>query len=585
MALITRGNYRGRVMHQLPLADPGTPDVRSPARFLWWVVRGQLPTVLGGIAFGSVWMVALALTPAAIGRAIDQGVAAKDTSALLYWTGVLALIGLVQSGAGVARHRFAVTNWLIAAYRTVQLVGRQAADLGATLPRRVATGEVVSVGSNDLAHIGNTVEVLGRAAGALVAFVVVVVILLGTSMTLGLVVLVGMPVLLAAIGPLLKPLQRRNLTHRDMMGKLNTLAGDIVGGLRVLRGVGGEEVFHARYVRESQRVRSVGVQVGRLQSVLDAGQILLPGVFVVTVVWLGARLAVDGQISAGELVAFYGYAAFLLVPLRTATELANKYIRGLVAARRICNILALTPEIADPANPVAEPGRGELVDGESGVRIAPGLLTAVVSEDPQQSARIVDRLGRYADGEDTPLPVTLTGVALRDLTREVVRRRVLVADTGATLFSGVLREQLAGGRPVSDMTLWEAIHTASAEDVLDTLPDGLDSMLEERGRSLSGGQRQRLMLARALVADPDVLLLVEPTSAVDAHTEARIGARLGAHRAGRTTGVVTASPLLLERVDRVVFVRHGRVAAEGTHAELLHTDPRYRRVVTRGEEL
>ena len=122
------------------------------------------------------------------------------------------------------------------------------------------------------------------------------------------------------------------------------------------------------------------------------------------------------------------------------------------------------------------------------------------------------------------------------------------------------------------------------EDVL-ALPDGLNTPLGTGGAPLSLGQGLRLMLARALVSDPDVLLLVEPTSAVDAHTEARIGARLAAHRSGRTTGVVTASPLLLERVDRVVFVRHGRVAAEGTHAELLHTDPRYRRVVTRGEEL
>jgi ABC-type multidrug transport system fused ATPase/permease subunit len=128
------------------------------------------------------------------------------------------------------------------------------------------------------------------------------------------------------------------------------------------------------------------------------------------------------------------------------------------------------------------------------------------------------------------------------------------------------------------------VHTASADDVLDALSGGLEAEVEERGRSFSGGQRQRLALARALAVDPEVLVLVEPTSAVDAHTEARIAVRLAAHRAGRTTAVVTASPLLLDRVDHVVFVHEGLVVAEGTHRELLATEALYRRAVTRGEE-
>jgi ABC-type multidrug transport system fused ATPase/permease subunit len=570
-------------MRQLPLADPGTPDARSPGRYLWWIARNQLPTLAGGIVFGTVWMVSQALMPAIIGRAIDTGVAAQDTGALLYWATVLAMVGLFQAVAGIARHRFAVANWLTAAYRTVQVVTRHATHLGATLPKRVATGEVVSIGATDLAHIGNTMDVLGRAAGAIVSFLVVAVILLNASTTLGLVVLLGVPLLLVAIGPLLRPLQRRNMAHREMMGELNTLAGDIVGGLRVLRGIGGEEVFSDRYRRESQRVRGAGMQVGRLQSVLDGLQILLPGIFVVIIVWLGARFALQDRISPGQLVAFYGYAAFLLIPLRTATEFANKYIRGLVAARRVCTVLSLTSEIVDPEAPAvpraAPPTGGALVDHSSGVRIAPGRITAIVSDESTASSAIADRLGRYADGD-----VTLSGVRLDSLPRETVRERVLVSDTAATLFSGRLREQLRGGANLSDHELARAIDTASADDVLETLPEGLDAEVEERGRSLSGGQRQRLVLVRALLADPEVLVLVEPTSAVDAHTEARIADRLSEHRAGRTTAVVTASPLLLDRVDHVQFVHEGRVVAQGEHRELLRSDPRYRRVVTRGED-
>jgi ABC-type multidrug transport system fused ATPase/permease subunit len=571
-------SYRWRVRH-LPLDHPGTADHRSPMRFLWWLVTGQWRTMVAGMAFGVVWMVAQAVMPAVIGRAIDRGVAARDTDALLAWAGVMLAIGLLQAGAGIMRHRFAVTNWLTAAYRTVQLVGRQAVDLGATLPKKVATGEVVAIGTNDLSHLGNAMDVTARAAGAVVSFLVVAAILLRTSVTLGLVVLVGVPLLLLAVGPLLKPLQRRNLAQREMMGQLSNLATDIVSGLRVLRGIGGERVFHDRYVRESQEVRRAGVQVGRLQSVLDALQILLPGVFVVTVVWLGARFAVEGRITPGELVAFYGYAAFLMIPLRTATEFANKWIRAFVAARRVIRVLALEPEVPAAAGKYDEPPAGAgLLDVASGLRVPAGQMTAVVSDPPEDAAAVADRLGRYAEGD-----VRWGDVPLEGLDREALRRRIVVSDTGSTLFSGRLEEQL-DVRGLGSDAVGAALHTASAEDVLEALPDRMHTLVTERGRSFSGGQRQRLVLARALAADPEVLVLVEPTSAVDAHTEARIAERLHRHRAGRTTVVTTSSPLLLDRVDNVAFLRDGVVVAWGPHRDLMSNVPEYRSVVTREEE-
>jgi ABC-type multidrug transport system fused ATPase/permease subunit len=542
------------------------------------VARGQLPTVVGGIVFGIVWMVAQSVMPAIIGLAIDQGVAAQNMQRLWWWATVLFAVGVIQAAAGIARHRFAVANWLIGAYRTVQIVTRHAVRLGATLPRKVSTGEVVSIGSTDLAHVGNAIEVMGRGVGAFVSFVVVATILLTSSVTLGLVVLLGVPALLLLLGPLLKPLQKRNLAQREMMGELNALASDIVGGLRVLRGIGGEEVFHRRYVSESQRVRSAGVQVARMQSLLDALQVFLPGVFVVVVVWLGARFAVQGTISPGELVAFYGYSAFLMIPLRTGTEVANKLIRGLVAGRRVCRVLSVEPEVQDVGDRQQASTLAELVDVQSGLRVQPGRLTAVVSDVPDETAALADRLGRFADG-----PALLDGVRLSDLEREFVRRAIVVSDSGATLFSGRLRDELDVRGTATEDDLLTAIATASADDVLATLDAGLDATVEERGRSFSGGQRQRLVLARALAADPDILVLVEPTSAVDAHTEARIAGRLRQHRSGRTTVVTTASPLMLEHADDVALVEAGRVVRVGSHRELLD-DPRYRRIVVRGDD-
>jgi ABC-type multidrug transport system fused ATPase/permease subunit len=567
-------------MRRLPLPDPGVADHRSPGRFLCWLVVQQWRGMTGAVLTGVVAMLAQAVTPAVIGLAIDRGVAGRDTHQLVVLCAVMFGIGVVGSVSGIMRHRFNVANWLDAAYRVVQLVTRQAVDLGATLPKRVATGEVVAIGNNDLSHLGNALEITGRAAGAVVSFVVVALLLLHTSVTLGLVVLLGVPGLVLGVTPMLKPLQRRALQHREMMGELSNSASDIVAGLRVLRGIGGERVFHGRYAGESQRVRQAGVRVGELQSILDAAQVGLPGIFVALVVWLGARFAVQGTITVGELVAFYGYAAFLMLPLRTATEAVNKWIRAFVSAGRVCRVLSLRPELGDPADPAVPPPVGsDLVDVGTGLRIPAGRLTALVSDRPEETAELADRLGRYLPGD-----VRWGDVPLERLPRAVVRRRIVVSDANSTLFSGELAAQLdlrGRGRE----SVMAALHAASAEDVLEALPDGLQTRVAERGRSFSGGQRQRLVLARALAADPEVLVLVEPTSAVDAHTEARVADRLRTLRAGRTTVVTTTSPLLLDRADEVAFLEGGRVVALGTHGDLLRDVPGYRYVVAREEEV
>ncbi|GAW52045.1 MULTISPECIES: ABC transporter ATP-binding protein [unclassified Nocardioides] len=564
-------------MRHLPLDHPGTADHRSPGRFLWWLAKGQWVTLLGGMFFGIIWMSAQAVMPAVIGRAIDLGIADRDRGELYRWAAILFAIGLVQAASGIMRHRFAVTNWLITAYRTVQLVTHQTVRLGGTLPRKVSTGEVVAIGTNDLSHLGQLMDVSARFAGAIVSFVLVAVILLHTSVTLGLVVLIGVPLLMLGVAPLLGPLQKRAAHQRHLMGQLSNTASDIVGGLRVLRGIGGEQVFHDRYRRESQETRQAGVQVARLQSVLDALQVLLPGTFVVIVVWLGARYAVEGTITPGELVAFYGYSAFLMIPLRTATEYANKVIRARVAAVRVCRVMALDPDVTEPAVLAPSPPVGaELYDERSGLRVRTGVLTAIVGEQPDESAELADRLGLAAGEVDDD--VLLGGVPLTSLSPVEVRRRIVVSDTASLFFSGRLGDRL-------DITghgdVTRALDTASAADILEALPAGLDELVAERGRSFSGGQRQRLVLARALTADPEILVLVEPTSAVDAHTEARIAARLRDHRAGRTTVVTTSSPLMLDGADEVAFLRAGRVVATGTHADLLETNTDYRRVVTR----
>ncbi|MFI6325245.1 ABC transporter ATP-binding protein [Nonomuraea sp. NPDC050556] len=560
-------------MRSLPQADPGTPDARGPLRYLWWNARSQSRALTTGIGFAIVWWLGQALVPAVLGKGIDA-VTGKDTRSLLIWSGALLALGLIQAYAGIMRHRMAVYNWLAAAYRTVQVTTRHATKLGATLPKRLSTGEVVSVGNSDIAHIGNSMDILLRGTGAVFAIALVTWILIATSLPLGLMVLVGVPVMAVAVGPLLKPLHKRQHAHRDLQGDLSTRAADIVAGLRVLRGIGGEQVFADRYREESQRVRHAGVRVAGVESLLEGAQILLPGLLIAAVTGLGASFAIGGQITTGQLVAFYGYAVFLIGPLRTLTEAADKLTKGHVAAKRVVRILSIQPEIT--GGTATSPG-GVLRDAYSGVTLQPGALTAIAATSPDEAIAIADRLGLYAEGD-----VTFGDVPLGDLPVAEVRSRILVADNNARLFTGKLRDELDVRGTGTDLD--PALHAACAEDIVESLPEGLDAWVAEAGREFSGGQQQRLRLARALVTDPEVLILVEPTSAVDAHSEARIAERLAKARSGRTTLICTTSPLVLDRAEHVVYVDQGKVCAEGTHRDLLDFEPGYRATVTRGED-
>ncbi|NJP89848.1 ABC transporter ATP-binding protein [Nonomuraea sp. FMUSA5-5] len=562
-------------MRSLPEADPGVPDLRSPLRYLWWNARRQAVPLLAGIAYATLWWLVQALMPAVLGKGIEA-VTAKNTGSLLTWSAALLALGLLQAFTGIMRHRMAVFNWLAAAYRTVQLTSRQAARLGATLPKRLSTGEVVSVGNSDIAHIGSSMDILLRGVGSIVAIVAVTVILISTSLPLGLLVLFGVPLMAVAVGPLLRPLHDRQRRQRELSGELSTRAADIVAGLRVLRGIGGEQVFAARYRDESQRVRHAGVRVARVESVLEGAQIVLPGLLIAIVTGIGASFAVAGDIPTGQLVAFYLYAVFLIGPMRTLTEAADKLTKGHVAAGRVIRILSIDPDITGGTG--TSEG-GVLRDSYSGVTLQPGTLTAVATSVPGDATAIADRLGRYAEGD-----VTFGPAELRTLPLDQVRSRILVADNDARLFNGRLRDELDVRGAATDAQIREALDAACATDIVEALPDGLDAQVAEAGREFSGGQQQRLRLARALLTDPEVLILVEPTSAVDAHTEARIAERLAKARSGRTTLVCTTSPLVLDRAEHVIYVENGRVLAEGTHRQLLDGTPAYAATVTRGED-
>ena len=598
------------------------PDTRSPRAFLWWMVRQNGVLFWAGLLAALVWMVPQTVGPWMVGKAIDTGIVAGDPAATMQWVLALAVVTLFGACSGIIFHTIIVREWLIALYGTTKLVTRKALQLGHVLTRRTPTGEVLSVSGSDGDQFGAFMEISTRAISQLAAYLVVAAIVLGTSVRMGVLVLVSAPLLVLLGTPLLRPMQRWQGVERSRNSELTSMATDIVGGLRILRGIGGEETFGGNYAGQSQRVRQSGVSAGRWLAAVESVGVLLSGGFVVALMWLGTREVAQGQLTVGQLVSFLGYGLFLIQPMRTFVEFAQKWTRSVVSARKAVAVLSQRPPWVHPDEPAVLDTSAEIVDGESGATIRPGILTMVVSAVPDDSAALADRIGRYLHSDEgalvsdeipeelkgraarrersartrareeqarrdeerarQPWGVTVGGIDLSRVELDDVRRHILVSDTSPQVFAGSLRSAVD---PLGRLTREQAelaLHTAAADDVFDALPGGWQGELEERGRGLSGGQRQRLVLMRALAADPDVLVLVEPTSAVDAHTEARIAGRLGAHRAGRTTVIMTASPLLLHHADEVILLEGGVATAHGRHADLLADSPAYRSVVVRG---
>ena len=414
-------------------------------RLILWLARRQWRTILGGVLFGVPWMLSIALVPAAIGKAID-GLVAHDEQALFIWSAAIMGLGLLSAVTTNGRHWFAVRNWLIASFRTAVITERAVRRAGPALTRRMPAGEVVTSFASDFWRIGNVFDVTARFAGAIVSFVVVSIILLNGSTVLGVIMLVGGPLLLASLTLVMRPLQKRQAAQRQEAGLLTSLGADTVAGLRVLRGIGGEDTFLTRYAAQSGRVREAGVRLSGIQATLDAAQVLLPGVFVVIVTGVGAHLAVAGDITPGQLVAFYGYTAFLTMPLRTATEFVDKLIRSRVAARRIVTILGVEPDHATTATGATLNGHvvdhaAPLVDPVTGVVIEPGRVTALVSARPEETSELAHRLGRTRPGRHG---VRWGDVPLDDLPVDAVRARVVVSEADPHLFSGPVREALGG---------------------------------------------------------------------------------------------------------------------------------------------
>lgn len=519
-----------------------------------------------------------ALVPVLVGVVIDRAVRGGDLTALLVWLAVLGLDFLMLSTC----YRFGARRTWLAEARADQrlrlritervLDPRGGAELG-HLP-----GALVNIAVGDAKRVANLHLAVPFGLAGLAAVIVSGIALLRISLPLGLLILLGTPPLLSLLRLLGKPLQRRSGPEQERAARAAGVAADLVNGIRVLKGIGAETAAVQRYTLTSRDALTATLRAGRAQGWYQGAMLAANGLFLALIALVGGRLAAEGSISVGELVSAVGLAQFLLVPMNIFGRVVSSLAQARASADRIASVL-IAPHAADggagrPAGPVAGALR---IRGLAGLDldVPGGQLLGIVSPDPAVINALLRCLNREADPESGS--IELDGTAVTELNPAALRGAILVAAHDAELFAGTVLENVTSAAHGRDPGA--AMAAAQADEVAGTLADGVDSLISEQGRSLSGGQRQRVALARALAVDAPVLVLHDPTTALDTVTEARIAGALREFRAGRTTVIATTSPALLAACDRVVALDGGTVTADGSHAELLNSHPDYRALV------
>ncbi len=604
--------YFLRPPHSVPPTFSTNPHalLREVTWRQWGLMLGL--TVMSGLRWSAgvtlMWGLGLA-----VDAGLEHGVTAALWGPLGIMVGAIAVILLMQ-----AMDLLETGLWRNASFGPMRRSART------IFPRRtnlsMQSGDVVSALTWDADRLGVFAQFVPHLLGAVIATAVMLVLMFRASVALGIFVAVALPIVLAAITLVAGPLTRATAEVREERGKLTTVATDTAVGLRVLRGIGGEDYYNGRYRAQSERLQAAGFRAARpialLGTVVSGGPLLFAAIVASAGIWFAYR----GAITPGELVGFWALTGYLATPIQIISQTIRTWTNARVSAGRIVKSLATTPLISDAGTaPVPDWSSVTLVDETSGLAVEPGRLTAIVSADPAASGDIARRLARIDEArvriDDARAEAPARAARyLSEVPLDAVRRGILYSGPVAEVFTGSLRSNMLGAEApdipprsiyqmiddivnyegdtraafaepadahdhTDDPRLLDALHAADAHDAVESL-GGLSGQLSERGRNLSGGQRQRVVLARTLAHNAPVEILVEPTSAVDSHTEARIADNLARFRTGRTTVVVTTSPLVLDRADTVVFVENGRAVAAGRHVDLLNNGA-YRAVVAR----
>lgn len=525
-----------------------------------------------------------AAVPVLIGVTIDRAVTTHDAAALWRWTAVLLGAFVVLS----VTYRFGARRSRRVSLRSTQVLreriaGRLLSSRGGVTGR--LPGEVVMIATSDAERAGRAGSVVANGVSSVVTLLVVAGALLATSAVVGAVVLVAAPPVLLLMHLCSSRLEGRSADQQHTAALASAMATDLVDGLRVLKGIGGETAALDRYRAASRTSLTAAMRAARADALYAALSSTLTDLFLLLVVVVAARQAMVGRLTIGQLIAIVGLTQLVLDPLADVAGISASLARARASARRVVDLLAAPPVPAGGTDLLPAPVRGALaLEGVSlgsldrlTLDVPAGQVLGIVAERATDAAALIDCLGRRRD--PSAGSVALDEVDLRTLDPDVVRAAIVVSDHDAALFEGTVLGNVLEP-PGADASLAPAaMRAAAVDEMLPLLPDGEHTDVGEHGRALSGGQRQRVALARALTTDAPVLVVRDPTTAVDSVTEARIARSIRDLRHGRTTVFVTTSPSLLAACDRVVVVA-GQVTADGTHASLAGL-PAYREAVLR----
>lgn len=562
-------------------------------------IRSQWAGLTVGLIAGVIWTAAKVTIPLLIQAAINQGIEKKDAHAVVVWGLIIALVGIVSAVfTGTRRYwAFREARWSEADLRHRMFAHLQ--ELHFAYHDDARTGQLMSRGNTDLQQIVNFVVMIPLTIANLLTTLAATILMLSINWRLTILAVGSLPFLNVFAKRFASRLHPAALGVQQESAALAEVVEETVAGIRVVKGFGTESTQAERLDDAAGRLYEQSMATASIRSRFIPLLDMLPTIGLVLVMLYGGHLVIDGSLSLGALVAFNAYVVLLIWPLRMLGSIVDQAQRAAVSAGRVDEVLAAAPRIVDPVDPVAIPdggGRVEFVGVHFSypgtdvqvlngfdLTIAAGESVALVGMTGAGKSTVAKLIPRFYD--PTAGAVLIDGVDVRHARVPDVRRCVGIVFEETFLFSGTIAANIAFADPdTSTERIERAARLAGAHEFISQLPDGYATEIGERGFSLSGGQRQRIAIARAILADPRILILDDATSAVDPSKEHEIRAALEEVMTKRTTIVIAHRPATIAMADRVVLVDGGVVAAHGTHTELLAKSARYREVLAAAEQ-
>jgi ATP-binding cassette subfamily B protein len=578
-------------------AQTTTTDTRRSGRTGWRLilrsVRARRAGLILGVATGLAWTAAKVSTGLIVKTAVDRGIESNDMAALVRWSLTLGVVAVFSATfTGLRRYlAFREARWIEADLRDRLFAHLQ--RLHFAFHDRSQTGQLMSRANTDLQQVQAFVVMIPLTISNAVTVAAVTVILALVDPVLTLLALGSLPFMNVLATRFSRRLYPSVMGIQRESAELAAVVEESVAGVRVIKGLGAERVQAARLKAEAEDVYDQSMAAARTRARFLPSLELLPNIGLIAVLAYGGHQVLNGQLSLGSLIAFNVYIAMLVWPLRMLGMIVAQAQRAVVSAERVDEVLATAPLVADALHPVPLPtgggavafegvsfsysGRTPVLDGFD-LRVMPGESVALVGATASGKTTVARLIPRFYDVEAGR--IALDGVDVRDLRLRDLRRAIGIVFEDTFLFSDTIAANIAFADPdAPHVAIERAARLAGAHEFVCELGDGYATRIGERGYSLSGGQRQRIAIARAILADPRVLILDDATSAVDPTKEHEIRDALTGVMRGRTTIVIAHRPATIALADRVVLVDSGRVVAEGTHESLLATDDRYRRVL------